>query len=466
MKGLKILEAELRPHQNSGVTFLLDHNQRAILADAAGLGKTLTILTALFTKPTKIPVLVVCNKPGLSVWENELLKWFNEPCIIYTGAPKHRSSKLQNFITNRNINFLIINYAFFEEVLSKIGPMFFRALIMDEYHLPGLLNRKTKIYKFTKTIAKLIPNIILLTGTPMRQNPSDWFAPLSIIDPEAFSSYWDFVSNWCMKIEGEYGYTIERIPLNQKKFTEMLDRYRRRIIDKSYLPPKTRQPIPLEMTVKQQKLYDTLADEMILEEDGQFIITPNKLTNILRLRQLLICPTILGFNELGRAMEVMVDLVIEELSEGNPVAIFTPFRKALPIIKKQLEQSIKNLSIYIIQGGMTYKQYKTVQDNFQSNSSKNKVLISTIKSGTTATYTSANVAVFLGYELGLHDNTQAEDRLFREGQTKKVRCYYLLYRNSVDDRAIEILNAKSIALAIDVSPKEYYRKIIDKSNDK
>lgn len=452
----------LRPHQTTAIDFLLQTNRRAILADAAGLGKTLSILTALFTKPKQFPVLVVCNKPGLSVWENELHKWFDEEAVIYTGAPKKRAAKLQIFLTSSGINFLITNYAFFEEVLFKLTPIFFKTLIMDEYHLPGLLNRKTKIYKFTKSVAKLIPYIILATGTPMRQNPSDWFAPLSIIDPETFSSYWNFVNNYCIVIQEEYGCTIERMPLNQEKFSEMLDKYRRRCVDKSYLPPKTRQPIPIEMTPKQARLYNTLVDQMILDEDGSFIITPNKLTNVLRCRQLLVCPTILGFNELGRAMEVMVDLVIEELSEGNPVAIFTPFRFAVNIIKKQLEEVIKDSDIYTIMGGMTLEQYNKVQIDFQFNPNKNKVLISTIKSGTTATYTEASVAIFIGYEYNVNDNTQAEDRLFREGQTKKVRCYYLLYKDSaVDSRALEILNDKSKALAIDINREEYYRKIID-----
>jgi len=458
MKGLKILN-QLRPHQQSGVIFLLAHNKRAILADKAGLGKTLTILTAVFTKPQQFPVLVVCNKPGLSVWENELLKWFDEPSIVYTGPPKKRAKILQQFITS-NVNFLITNYAFFEEILFKLTPIFFKTLIIDEYHLAGLLNRKTKMYKFAKSLSNLILCIIPATGTSMRKDPSDWFAPLSIIVPKNFTSYWDFVDDWCIKIEDQYGYTIERVPQNEKKFLQMLDKYRRRCVDKSYLPSKTRQPIPVEMTSKQQKLYNQLREQMYLEEDGTFVITSNQLTNILRCRQLLVCPKILGFNELGKAMEVTIDLVVEELSEGNPVAIFTPFRPAVDIIEKELAQAIKNLEIYIIKGGMTLEQYTKVQNEFQSNPSKNKILIGTIKSGTSATFTEANVAIFLGYEFGVHDNTQAEDRLFREGQTRKVRCYYILYKNTVDDRGIELLNDKTKALAIDISREDYYRGMI------
>ena len=79
------------------------------------------------------------------------------------------------------------------------------------------------------------------------------------------------------------------------------------------------------------------------------------------------------------------------------------------------------------------------------------------------TLTEASVAVFLGYEYSIGDNTQAENRLFRETQKNKVRIYYLLYKgNAVDERGIEILNDKHSALSIDVSREDYYKALVDK----
>ena len=453
---------ELRPHQVSGIDFLLQHNNRAILADAAGLGKTKIVLDVLF-KQQNYPVLVVCTKLGLSVWQNELLKWYKMPSMVVTGTPKQRSNILQKFITS-DYNFIITNYAHMAEVLQKLTPMFFQTLVLDEYHLPGLLNKKTKIYKLTKSIAKIIPHSIMLTGTPMRKTVADWYAPLSIIAPDDFTSYWRFVNQYCVQLEGFYGRTLERMPQNKDIFLAMLDKYRRRCTDKSHLPPKTRQPIPVEMTKKQKKLYEQLRTDMYLNEDGNFWITPNKLTNVLRCRQLMVSPKILGFNDNGGALNMLKDLVDEELSEGNSLVIFTPFRKALDLIEDCLE-SIKDLVIFQIHGGMTHEQHTEVQTRFQGMKTKRKVVICTIKSGVSMTLTEASVAVFLGYEYSIGDNTQAENRLFRETQKNKVRIYYLLYRgNAVDERGIEILNDKHSALSIDVSREDYYRGIVDVSN--
>ena len=450
---------QLRPHQLSGIDFILQHNNRAILADSAGLGKSVIVLKALFEKK-QFPVLIVCTKLGLSVWSNELLKWYKESSIVITGPPKAREELLQKFITS-DCNFLITNYAHMAEVLYKLTPKFFQTLVLDEYHLPGLLNKKTKIYKLTKSIAKLIPDIIMLTGTPMRQTPADWFAPLSIINPDDFTSYWRFVGEYCMQIEGFYGRTIERMPQNKQQFQQMLDKYRRRVTDKSHLPLKTRQPIPIEMTKKQKKLYDQLREQMYLDEDGQFVITPNKLTMTLRCRQLMVSPKLLGFNDNGGALNVVKELVDEELSEGNSLVIFTPFRKALDLIEEELSK-IKDLVIFQIHGGMTHEQHTEVQTKFQGLMTKRKVVICTIKSAVSMTLTEACVEVFLGYEYGCTENTQAEDRCHRETQTKNVRIYYILYKdNPIDERGIEILNDKHSALAIDVSINDYYKGMVE-----
>jgi SNF2 family DNA or RNA helicase len=335
-------------------------------------------------------------------------------------------------------------------------------MIMDEYHLYGLLNRKSKIYKFTKSIANLIPNLILATGTPQRRNPADWFAPLSLVEPKTFTSYWNYVNEYCIAIKDKFGISIEPVPQNETIFRRMLDEYRRQHEDKSYLPPMTRQPIPVDMTPKQQKLYGQLVKEMFVEEDGQFIITQNKLAMTMRCRQLMVCPRILGFDDDGSTIEIMKDLTEQELSEDNPVIIFTPFRKAIPLILESLNKLKPKPDIYIVHGGMEHEEHKEIQEKFQDPRTKNKVLICVIKSGTTMTLTEANAAIFIGYEYSVGDNTQAEDRLYRETQTKHVRCYYILYRgNPVDARAIEILNNKTKSIGIGTSANDYYKEIVN-----
>ena len=135
---------KLKKYQKEGSDFIIARHGRAILADEMGLGKTLEALDAIY-RLDGFPVLIVGIKPALYVWKDELKKWFNEESIIYSGNPKNRSKAWNEFIVN-DCRFLITNYAFVEEIKSK-GPSLWKTIVTDEYHLPGLLNRKTLIFK-------------------------------------------------------------------------------------------------------------------------------------------------------------------------------------------------------------------------------------------------------------------------------------------------------------------------------
>jgi len=449
----------LSDKQKIAVNFINRNNNRAILADRAGLGKTLTTLTAIHNMH-KYPTLVVCIKPGLYVWENELKKWFNQGSVIYTGTPKQRQSILQE-IKDTNPKFVITNYSFFDEIIKLLTPFHFKTLVFDEYHMYGLLNRKTKMYESVKRVANVVPHIILITGTPMRQTVADFYPALSIIDPKTFKSFWRYVDQYCVKIKDIYGYRIERLPQNRKIFREMLSKYMIRRDGDAQLPPKTRIPVPVEMSKQQMVMYQQLQEEMILDYDGNLILTPNEMSKILRCRQLLVSPEILGINAPSGGIDVLIDIVKDE---EEPVIIFTPFRQATYIIDKKLKSYIKDIKTFIIHGGMTNQQLSDAQRGFQSLDTKNKAVICTIMSGASMTLTDAKVAIFLGYEWGADANNQAEARIHRVTQDRPVRCLYLLYKNTPDEKIIQRLNDKQMAFDVSMPPEEYYKYFIDKSN--
>ena len=72
----------LKPHQIKGIQFLhqaLDQNTGAILADFMGLGKTLQVLTTLYTymmQQEKGSALILCPTICVQNWKDEFEKWF------------------------------------------------------------------------------------------------------------------------------------------------------------------------------------------------------------------------------------------------------------------------------------------------------------------------------------------------------------------------------------------------------
>jgi SNF2 family DNA or RNA helicase len=452
----------LTPQQLEGIDFIKNHNYRCLVADSAGSGKTYMLLSALEQK--NYPCLVICIKVGLPVWKNELLKWFNEPSIIYAGTPKQRE-ELKQRIKNEKSKFVIATYAMFDELIDVMGLNYFKTVILDEYHMYGLLNRKTNFFKSTDKLCKIIPYWLPTTGSPQRSTPADFYPALHLLDPnnkdDGLTAYWNFVDKYCIKIKGFFGFEIERMPRSVEGFRTLLNRFMlRRTLDD--LPEKIRQPLIVEMSTQQRKLYEQLKNEMKLEtEQGCFLLTPNQMTNILRIRQILVTPKILGVDCLSGGLEATIEQTKQELSEDNSVIIFTPFAQAIPYIAEELQKECPDTIIIPIHGGFSVKQYEEAQNNFQALKTKNKVIICTIKSGASITLTEANVCIFLGYEWSAIENLQAESRSHRKTQTKSVRCFYILYENTPDELILNRLNEKQLSIDVCMDQQQYFQKLLD-----
>jgi len=433
------LENQLTPQQLEGIDFIKQHNYRCLVADVAGAGKTYMILSAL--SQNNYPCLVICIKVGLPVWKNELLKWFNEPSIIYAGTPKQRQELQQNVKSSK---FVIATYAMFDELIDTFGINYFKTLILDEYHMYGLLNRKTHFFESVNKLSRIIPYWLPTTGSPRKKNPSDFYPALHLLDPtnkeDGLNAFWNFVDTHCIKIKGFFGFEIERMPRNVEGFQNFLAKY---MISRPCddLPLKLRQAIPVEMSKVQRKLYEQLQKEMMLETEGEnkrFILTPNQMTKILRCRQLLVTPRIFGEDDNGGGLEAVVELTQQELSEDNPVIIFTPFTEAIQYIEQALKQANPETVIIPIHGGFSVKQYEKAQNDFQTLSTKNKVVIASIRSGASITLTEAAVTISLGYDWDAETNNQCESRCLVKNSL--VFCTQCVYNNSMG--LINIQNVK------------------------
>jgi SNF2 family DNA or RNA helicase len=200
------------------------------------------------------------------------------------------------------------------------------------------------------------------------------------------------------------------------------------------LPPKTRQALPLEMTPKQKSLYNELSEEILAElpESGQILPIPGILARIMRLRQCLVTPRLLGENELGASLTALKEF---RESTSEHLAIFTSFRKAIPHIQEVAPTT------YVIKGGMTPNEIRTVVESFQSAPPNTNVsIIVIIQSAQSFTLSKAHSGVVIGPDWGCVMMKQAEDRLHRIGQTNPVHINYFLHKDTVEDKVVKALN--------------------------
>jgi SWI/SNF-related matrix-associated actin-dependent regulator of chromatin subfamily A-like protein 1 len=477
----------LRPYQKEVVEKAIQDKRHLMYLDM-GMGKGLvTLLTVMETEA--FPCMIVCSKSAMYVLEEELRKWFDEPATMYVGKPKQRDKAFSDF-ARLGHKFIITNYSLSEELGQKFGIVDGQpkrgssnrgttstptpgtkhkwnigALVADEIQRGGLFNHKTKTYKVFKQLAKAAEHVYFLTGTPYRRGVVDFYGPLSLIRPDKFDSYWKYVGKYCRTIDTGFGKSIERNPKDVVKFREMIRKYASILKKTDHLkdmPSKIRQAVPVEMDPEQARIYWELTDELFAEtDDGELIITPGVLTLSIRQRQLLVCPQELGLKTRGAAINTMIEMAGDLVEDRKPFVVFTPFRKAVPWIKAAIREEFGSIKVHEITGGLNPKQFADEWQGFQ-NGRGPRVLICVIKSGASFHATSADTAFFLGYEFDFNENTQAEDRLYRIGQTKTVNCYYMLHRGTVEDDIMQILNDKTFSADLVLSNENMFKRMLAK----
>lgn len=185
------LVKRLRPHQIDGIKFLYhcisgERDARfcgAILADAMGLGKTITSLALVQTllrqspqgRPLVHKALVVTPSSLTQNWHKEVKKWFGEErlrsCVIQSGASG--AKQVADFSCGKLIQVAFISYETLRLYADKLSACV-GILIADEGH------RLKSSSGSNKTIAAMnkfkTNKRIILTGTPVQNNLSGtWF---------------------------------------------------------------------------------------------------------------------------------------------------------------------------------------------------------------------------------------------------------------------------------------------------
>ncbi len=172
------------------------------------------------------------------------------------------------------------------------------------------------------------------------------------------------------------------------------------------------------------------------------VVAQNVIVKIMQLRKILITPRLVGINVNGAFLDSLPDMLESAFEEGTPVVIFTPFRKALPYIKQRILDTMHDVNITLLQGGLSAKEIDTRKEKFQESKNPRRVCICVIKSGASFELYASATCFFIGYEWDCGENKQCEGRLYRPGQKRPVHAYYVLHPNTVDEVLRATLNDK------------------------
>jgi hypothetical protein len=346
-----------------------------------------------------------------------------------------------------------------KEIQTKVSK-WWKTIIFDEAHI--LRNRqrnrfsKGTLYPTAKKFYSY--RMYLLTGTPIVNGSQDLWTLLNLIDASNFRSYWKFVNKFCVVYHDDFSTRVEGTnPANAQELNTLLKRYMLRRTPEivgMQLPPFDRQFIPLQLTSKQEQAYKQLAIEsMLFLENEQFILTPNVLSKFTRLRQLLVCPRILGIDDDGASLQALAE---ETESLDEPIAVFTPFREAIQYIQYVLNDS--GYETYTIVGGMDENRIKHNIDLFMSSENPRRAIIATLQMGTSWSIPGVRLSYTIGFDWSIINHEQSEGRLaggFR--RTVSVLSKYFVHNYTIDSHMRSILNEKVTWRELAMNPEKFFR---------
>jgi hypothetical protein len=274
-----------------------------------------------------------------------------------------------------------------------------------------------------------------------------------LIDPKKFSSYWKYIEHFMVVADGPFGREIcEQRQDTKEEWDRLLNEYCWIVPEGSVMPPVKRKLEIYDMDPDQKKLYSEIEEHMLSISDGEIpdlVVAQNSMVQWLRLRQILICPKILGDSYgVGGAIKHVVRLIKDHPKDRHTV-IFTPFTDAYPHFTSYLNaEGFSN--IYHLHGGISAGAQAQRIKAYQETKG---IIICSVAYAEAFSLAPARQSWFIGSSEAPDVNRQAEKRLSLLTDGDDTFANYLTANTPNDIRMREILNIKQERINFS-TPKE------------
>ncbi len=426
IKGLK---GKLFPFQAKGVQFIEQRDGRALIGDEMGLGKTVQALGWLQLQSKKRPVIIVVPASLKLNWQNEANKWLTEPNVQVLSG-KNTDVTLYGDI-------IIINYDILAAWLERLQALRAKVLILDESHY--IKSNTAQRTKAVKKLAKSIPHIIALSGTPIINRPIEFYNIINIIDNTIVPNFWTYVHRYCKAKKNGFGWDFSGASNTDelhKKLTEsiMIRRLKKDVLQD--LPDKIYSFVPIPLTNRNE--YNEAENNFIDylrktrgAEAADRASGAETLVQIELLKQVAVA---------GK-MEGVIDWIEEFLQSGEKLVVMATHC----IVLETLESVFKKISVRL-DGSTSPEQRQQVVDDFQNKDTVRLFLGNIKAAGVGITLTAASNVAFIELPYTPAELQQAEDRCHRIGQKNAVNIYYLLSENTIESKIAMLLDSKKQVL--------------------
>lgn len=198
---------KLFPYQSVGARFLVA-NERTLLADAQGLGKTWTALAAAALRG-KYPVLIVCPPQVMRQWQRAIGALLDLPGTPFQlrlddtpwDVSVRRGASLSPILRTRtpyalpSAPFAIIHYGLIDAWREVLVARGFQAIVFDEAQ--ELRHRASAKYAAASVLSSAVDCVWGLSGTPIYGYGAEIWNVLNAVDFQCLGAADAFTREWC-----------------------------------------------------------------------------------------------------------------------------------------------------------------------------------------------------------------------------------------------------------------------------
>ncbi|AQR77689.1 DEAD/DEAH box helicase [Paenibacillus larvae] len=410
-----------------------------------GLGKTVSTLTAIdlllhdYFDIDKVLVIAPL-RVAEDTWSREVEKWdhlqhLKISKVLGSAAQRRKalSAKADIYVINReNVEWLV----------SELGNSWdFDTVVIDE--ISSFKNHQSKRFRALRRVRPMIKRVIGLTGTPAPNSLMDLWAPIYLLDQgerlgKTITGFRDqyfvpgersghIVYKWHEKKEAEqriYG-AIKDIAVSMKAE------------DWLKLPERIDRTVPIRLSEKAAQLYKKLEKELLLEFVDADVVatTAAALSNkLLQMASGAVYDEERGVKEIHEAkLDALEDIL--EASQGKPVMVFYNYKHSLQRVQQRFPQA-----------RILRKGKEGVQDITDWNTNKIPLLLLHPKSaghGLNLQESNCQTVIWFDQIWSLEEFQQANARVYRQGQTRKIVVMQLVAEGTMDEEVVEAIDKKA-----------------------
>lgn len=427
-------------HQMETASFLT-LNKRAFVFNDPGTGKTLSALWAadyLMTRGLVRRVLILCP---LSIMHAAWMGDLNNSIIHRSAIVAHHAQAAKRIeMIQSDYEFVICNYDGLNLIADEINADGrFDLVIVDEANAYKTVT--TKRWKTLKSILRPDSYLWMMTGTPASQSPADAYGLAKLVNPQGVPQ---FFTSWRDQVM--YKMTMFKwAPKNTAKddvFNALQPAIRFTKEQCLDLPPVMTMVREVPLTPQQNKYYNLLKDQMLVQAAGETITAVNAATCVSKLLQISCGAAYADGKEVVEFDAAPRLGVLEEILEETQrkVIIFAMFRASIDTIYNHLTK--RGISAEVIHGGVSASKRADIIQRFQNQPDPRMLIMQPQATAHGITLTAADTVVFYGPLMSVEQYIQCIARADRKGQTSDKVTVVHIQGSPIERKMFKALSAK------------------------